>query len=114
MNLSSFSSLIESTYVFNAVLPDTPIFNNIPCRVSFGNRESAKDTEIDFNPINFTPKLFFSLNVKLKAGDYVVVTRSIDTNETSVIYEGNIGLPAVFQTHQEVLFNVEGKPNCIL
>lgn len=97
----------ESDKTTDVVINETPYIVDKPCKLSFINLENAADTNIDSNPIMYVPKLFFSINDILKVGDYVVVKRTLDTEEV-IVYEGNIGLPTVFPTHKEVLFLVDG------
>jgi len=125
MKLGGFSTILESMMtdtmnVFryahasatngstNTTLPSTPTIANAPCRISFISEESPKDAAVDSTPVMTTPKLFFKASAVLLVGDYVIVTRKTDAGDVLAVYEGQIGLPAKYVTHQEVLFVVQG------
>lgn len=126
MNLSPFSKIIEATFTdvmdvyryttidnddktTDTVLPSLPIIENKPCRVSFIKLENASNASIDRTPILYMPKLFFRVSEDVIVGDYIEVKRIAENGETLSVYKGNIGLPAVFVTHKEALFAVDGE-----
>ena len=125
MKLSGFSAVIStlfkdkmtiSRYVdkenadgtTTTVLSDSPLFEDIPCRISFSStKEKPNDNEIDDTPIEMMPRIFCGANVDIKAGDYIVITRYNDSGEVFATYAGKVGLPSVFITHKEALFSIE-------
>ena len=87
-------------------LSDTPVYENIPCRISFSSDENPADTDIDNTPVKLTPKIFCGLNVDLQVGDIITVRRINDDGEVIATYSGKVGLPAVFISHKEALFYI--------
>lgn len=87
-------------------LPDTPIYTDVPCRISFSSDENPGDTDIDNTPIKLTPKIFCKLDADLQAGDYVTVRRLDDDGNVIATYSGKVGMPAVHVSHKEVLFYI--------
>ena len=126
MKLSGFSGIIETMFLdrmtinryveeeqedgsTNTVLSNTPLYTDVPCRVSFlTSGEKPNDNEVDDTPINLMPKLFCKLSTDIKEGDFIVVTRVDDSGNVIATYSGKVGRPFVFITHKEALFSIEG------
>lgn len=88
------------------VLSDTPIYTDIPCRISFSSEENPGDTDIDNTPVKLSPKIFCKVGEDLREGDYITVRRFNDNNEVIATYSGKVGLPAVLISHKEALFSI--------
>lgn len=90
------------------VLDNEPLHANVKCRISFIRYkiENPSDIKVDENPIRFTPKIFFPVFTDVKAGDKLVVTRYSSENEELGKYEGVTGMPAYYDTHTEIMLNV--------
>lgn len=91
----------------DTILSDTPIYSDVPCRVSFASRENPDDNELDNTPVKISPKIFCGKDVDIKAGDFVTVKRFDDDGNVTASYSGKIGMPSVFITHKEALFVIE-------
>lgn len=78
-----------------------PLYKDIKCRLSFSSDDTGSDTEVDRNPVRFSPKLFCDTGVDLQAGDYVVVRRYSDSGSIMMSYEGRVARPSKYTTHQE-------------
>lgn len=85
----------------------TSLYSNIPCRLSFSSDDTGADSEVDRNPVRFSPKLFCAPTVDLKAGDYVVVRRYADNGSIMMTYEGPVAMPSRYSTHQESLLRID-------
>lgn len=84
-------------------LPTTPLYSNIPCRISFSRTiDLTTDLTINKLPIHLIPKVFCDTSIDIKAGDYIIITR----NNTE--YKGIAGKPNMYETHQEVSLTVGG------
>lgn len=79
----------------------TPSLALEPCRISFIKLDSPSN-DGDAQLVMVVPKLFFSTTSDIREGDYVVVTRVLDNGKTEV-YQGQLGLPSLFASHQEAL-----------
>lgn len=125
MRLGSFSAIITSMFKDRMTVyrhsPSTAdngstkitrdevaVYTNEICKLSFLSDENPKNTDIDQTPILSTPKLFFTSTCILKAGDHVIVNRVDDDNNIIATYEGELGLPSTFVSHQEALFVLRG------
>ena len=84
-----------------------PLRTDVPCRISFASDDSAADSEVDRNPVRFNPKLFCAPDVDLQAGDFVVVRRISDNAVVARTYEGRVGLPSWYSTHQEANLRID-------
>ena len=84
-----------------------PLYTDIPCRLSFNNDDTGSDSEVDRDPIKASPKIFSSIDVDWKAGDYVVVRRYTDEGRVSMTYRGRIALPTWYSTHQETFMRID-------
>ena len=85
----------------------TPLYTDIPCRLSFSSDDSGADKEVDSTPVTFDPRLFCEHKVDLKAGDYVVVRRYADDGSIVKTYEGQVAMPSWYSTHQETLMRID-------
>ena len=84
-----------------------PLYTDIQCRLSFSSDDVASDSEVDRNPIKFSPKLFCRADVDLKAGDYVVVRRYSDDGSVTKTYQGQAAQPSWYSTHQEAFVRID-------
>ena len=84
-----------------------PLYKDISCRLSFSSDDTASDSEVDRNPVRFSPKLFFGAEVDLKAGDYVTVRRYSDNGSVVAVYEGQAAQPSWYSTHQEAFIRID-------
>lgn len=85
----------------------TPDIQKEPCHLSFSVLESPAKTQDDGTEVKQVIKVFCANNVKLKAGDYVTVTRRDGRNKVIGTYSGTLGLPAIYATHQEALLEIK-------
>lgn len=124
MRLGDFAKIITTTFAdkmsinryvdketedgsTETILPDEPIYTDVPCRISFSFDESPKDREVDEVPVKNICKVFCSTNVDIRAGDFVTVNRFDDDRNVIATYSGKMGLPSVFITHKEALLSIE-------
>lgn len=84
-----------------------PIKTDIPCRISFSHSDTSTDSEIDMNPVRYSPKIFTSASEDLKAGDYVVIRRYNDNGQLVKTYSGLISDPSWYVTHQEIFMRID-------
>ena len=84
-----------------------PLYKDIKCRLSFSSDDTGSDTEVDRNPVRFSPKLFCAADVDLQAGDYVVVRRYTDSGSIMISNEGRVARPSKYSTHQEAFVRID-------
>lgn len=84
-----------------------PLYENVPCRLSFSSDDTGADSEVDRNPVRFNPKLFCNAEVDLQAGDYIEVRRYSDNGSIIKTYKGQVALPSWYPTHQEALVRID-------
>lgn len=84
-----------------------PLYTDIKCRLSFSSDDTGSDTEVDRNPVRFSPKLFCDSSIDLRAGDYVVVRRYSDSGSIMMSYEGRVARPSKYSTHQETFMQID-------
>ena len=84
-----------------------PLYQDIPCRLSFSSDDTGSDSEVDRNPVAFSSKLFCAADVDIKAGDYVTVRRLSDEGVVMRTYKGQVAMPTWYATHQEVFVRVD-------
>ena len=85
------------------ILPEKPLYSNISCRISFVNIDLANDAVVNKLPIRIIPKVFCDTNVDIKSGDYIIITRNNNAQ-----YKGIVGMPNIYETHQEISLSVKG------
>lgn len=107
MSINRYQEIKNSDETIDTILPDTPLYAEVPCRLSFASRENPDDNEIDDIPIKISPKIFCKIDVDIKAGDFVTVQRIDDDGNITASYSGKVGLSSVFMTHKEVMFTIE-------
>lgn len=103
LDIYRYTSSLNDDGTTKPSLPDTPLYSNIPCRISF-SRTIDLTTDITVNklPIHLIPKVFCDTSIDIKAGDYIVITRK------NTQYKGIAGKPNVYETHQEISLTVGG------
>jgi len=124
MRLASFGKIIASTFTdvmsikryieqtnadgtTDSILPTQWLYTNIPCRLSFTGMERPNDSADDQVPIVLSPKIFCSVSVDIKPGDYISVNKLREDAVILSTYLGQIGLPSIYVTHKEALFYIK-------
>lgn len=83
--------------------PTTPQQKDIPCRISFGNKDTPKKLGETHNKVEITPTIFCKLDAIVKAGDKVIVRRCYNDGTVYETYSGTLsisGKPNKYETHQ--------------
>ena len=83
------------------VLKDIAVLSNQPCRLSYSSSGTANQTATVSN-IEQTIKLFITPEIKVAPGSKLRITQ----NGTTTDYISS-GVPAVYETHQEVSLELE-------
>lgn len=73
------------------------VYTAVPCALSTGN-SSTRQTET-VNNIEYDVKIFLAPEIEIKAGDKIVVDR---LGKRKIKYK-NVGEPAIYETHQELM-----------
>lgn len=107
MDIYHYQNSTNTSRTVATTLPSTPSKSSVPCRISFIKIESPLPQEVDGTPISTTPKIFCGVNSGIKEGDYVEVRR-MKNGIVIGTYKGVLGMPNLFETHQEVLLGVKG------
>lgn len=102
-------TVINDDRTTSVVLDTEPIAVDVPSRISFIRYkvEDPSNTAVDNNPIQLTPKIFFPVYTDIKAGDTVKLKRMSKEGIVMYTYEGILGLPAYYDTHIEVMMNID-------
>ena len=82
-------------------LIDMAVLNNQPCRLSYSSSGVANQTDTVSN-IEQTIKLFIAPEIKIVPGSKLRITQ----NGVTIDYISS-GVPAVYETHQEVCLELE-------
>ena len=83
------------------VLKDIAVLSNQPCRLSYSSSGTANQTDTVSN-IEQTIKLFITPEIKVAPGSKLRITQ----NGVTTDYISS-GVPAVYETHQEVSLELE-------
>lgn len=75
-------------------IPSQIIADNVPCRLSFKNKDSALAKDQYANDIELSINVFCNSEIDIKKGDFVKVYRT-----ETIIYQGRAGLPNIFPGH---------------
>jgi len=81
-------------------LKDVTVLSNCPCRLSYSSKKAVNQTDTAAS-IDQTIVLFTAPEIAIKAGSKVIVTQ----NGATVEYKAS-GVPAVYETHQEVMLEL--------
>lgn len=79
---------------------EVTVLENQPCRLSFSMFKKA-DSDSTATGIQQMIKLFLSPDVRIKAGSKIIITQ----NGVMAAYK-NSGVPAVHETHQEIVLEL--------
>ena len=93
------------------IIPDTPKYKDIPCRISFLNNGSdSSNSQTDTNnPINELIKIFCDPKTDVKKGDQLTIQRYNEDGEVIETYTGMTGnKPAIYNMNMEILFTQVG------
>jgi hypothetical protein len=82
-------------------LKDIAVLSNQPCRLSYSSSGTANQTDTVSN-IEQTIKLFIAPEIKIAPGSKLRITQ----NGVTTDYISS-GVPAVYETHQEVSLELE-------
>ncbi len=85
----------------------TPISIDVPCKISYLNFDSPNPDEVDTNLVLLNPKLFISVETDIRVGDYLNIEVLDMQGNVIGTYEGTAGLPNIYVTHKEILFNMK-------
>lgn len=107
MDINRYVDRPNSDETTETVLPDTPIYTDVECRISFVSEESPKDGTVDDNPVKTNPKIFCKKTADVQAGDFITVRRLDDDGNVMATYSGQLGLPSTYITHKEALFLIK-------
>ena len=83
------------------VLKDIAVLSNQPCRLSYSSSGAANQTDTVSN-IEQTIKLFIAPEIKIAPGSKLRITQNGPTTDYI-----SSGVPAVYETHQEVSLELE-------
>jgi hypothetical protein len=105
MNIKRYTEIVNSDGSTDITMPANPTYSNVPCKISFQQIEKQNETGMTFS-IDSNIKIFCATDIDLKDNDYIEITRTVGAK--TVTYKGNIGMPALFQTHQEAELTLIG------
>jgi hypothetical protein len=105
MDITRHQEVVNTDSTTDTILPSTPLYSNIPCRISYESMEKPGDKNVDEIPLVTVPKIFCSVERDIIAGDKIVARR-LDINKVVLdTIIGEAGRPSVFVTHKEVLIS---------
>ena len=107
MDIYRTSKELNEDYTTDISYEETPLYTDIPCRLSFSSDDLGGDSEVDSTPVRYSPKVFCKSKVDLLAGDYVVVRRFADDGSLAKEYRGTVAQPSWYSTHQEAFMQID-------
>ena len=107
MDITRYVDRTNADSTTETILPATPLYRDVDCRISFVSEESPKDGTVDDNPVKTTPKIFCKIDADVQAGDFITVCRIDDDGNIMATFSGQIGLPSIYPTHKEALFLIK-------
>lgn len=91
-------------------LSKSPVYDNVPCRISFANSDNPDSAQEERNPERLQLKLFCAADVDIRKGDKLTALRMAEDGTTILQkYTGTANLPAQYVTHKEVLITEVGE-----
>jgi hypothetical protein len=120
MKLSKFSKLLTPMYTdimtvyrtepkensdgtTSVKLSETPVYEDIPCRISTTKADNSESTADDTNPQYSEIKVFCAPDYVIRKGDKIVAVKKQDDGTTLITYTGTANLPFAFVTHKEIV-----------
>lgn len=120
MKLSKFSKLLTHMYtdtmtVYRRVpaenndgttsvkLSETPVYEDIPCRISTTKMDNAESTADDTNPQYSEIKIFCTPDLVIHKGDKIKAVKKQEDGTILITYTGTANLPLAFVTHKEIV-----------
>lgn len=102
LDIYRYTEVTQGDGTTHLVMPSTPLYSGIACRISIEQPDSSAFTADDLNRPHLNAKLFCSTTVDIRKGDRVIVKRYNPDESVLATYEGNVGLPFKYPTHQEI------------
>lgn len=90
-------------------LSDKPIYNQIPCRISFVTTDNSEPTAEDINHLSLHTKIFCAATTDIKKGDKLVAYRLGDNGEILETYTGKASKPRQYASHKEISLEEVGE-----
>ena len=106
MNIYRHVSTVSDYGATVVDVPDTPTYENVPCRLSWSELESPRSPHQDYTEIEVPIKIFCAYDQDIKAGDYVEVTR-YSGDEVIGVYKGICADFSAYESHKELYFRVQ-------
>ncbi len=79
---------------------EVKVYEKQACRLSYSSKNAANPTDNQSN-LFMTIKLFISPDIKIKPGSKIIVT-----NDKGIGHFKSSGIPAVYDTHQEIVLEI--------
>ena len=84
-------------------LSTTPVYENIPCRISASQADNPESTADDSNPKYSEIKIFCAPDYNIHKGDKIQAVKKQEDGTTLITYTGTANLPLAFVTHKEII-----------
>lgn len=84
-------------------LSETPVYEDIPCRISTTRADNPEPTADDSNPKYSEIKIFCAADYNIHKGDKIKAVKKQEDGTTLITYTGTANLPFAFVTHKEIV-----------
>ena len=88
------------------ITEEVEIYTDLPCFFDFKQSDNPNPQTVDTRPINITGILFCDESIELQNADFITVRKMTTQGTVLEIYQGEIGKPSVYPSHQECMLNI--------
>jgi hypothetical protein len=103
MSISRYKEVLNDDTTTSVEESETPVYTDIPCRISFTSTDNPETTKEDSNPVYLQIKVFCSPEIDVQKGDKIVAQRIDNSGNVIATYKGTANLPLQYVTHKEIL-----------
>ena len=109
MDIGRKQTTINSDGSTGETSPNTPLYANVPCHVSFSTMDDPDSADADTQPIVTLVVVNCKNGVDLRNGDYITAKKCDATGNIMAVYSGLIGQPKVNQARQSATLAMRAK-----
>lgn len=100
MNIGRKQTITNPDGTTGETNPNTPLYENIPCHISFVTADNPDANTVDTKPTVTGLKINCSLAVDIQKGDYITAKKLDFNGNVLEIYKGIIGFPTVTESRK--------------
>lgn len=104
MIVKRFTSSLNDDGTTNVSESPIPVYEDVPCRLSFTQVDNPESERDDSNPTYLRTQVFCDVSIEVLKGDTLIIHRMQDDGTVLETYEGTANKPYLYPSHQQIQF----------